>query len=100
MRNVCCATMLLLLVTAVGCQTQFESRTYQLGPKPKAALVMIDQITMDEMKQHKDEVQEDTAMGGKVMISKVIEEEGVVVVRTTPQGHRRITAALEELQSN
>lgn len=100
MRYVCYAVALLVLAAAMaGCQTQFTSRTYQLGPKPKAAQEMIDQITMDEAKQHKDDFQRDTPTGVPVPVMTVIEDEGIVVVRTTPQGHQRIKAALDELQN-
>jgi len=84
-------------VTA-GRQTPFEAKTYQLGPKPKAALAAIDQITTDEIKQHREEVMKDAPAGTPAPISKVIEDEGIVVVRTTPQGHRRIAATLAKLR--
>jgi len=99
MRYVCCTVALLVLAVMVGCGTQFEARTYQIGPKPKAALEMIDQITTDEIKQHPDDFQRDTPTGTPVHLMKVFEGEGVVVVRTTPQGHQRIKAALNKLRN-
>jgi len=97
MRRLCCAVALLLVGTMVGCQTQFEPRAYQLGPKPKAALEVIKEITIDEIKQHR-QVMKDVPVGKKVPLYNVIEDEGVVVVRTSPQGHHRIETALKNLR--
>jgi len=100
MRYVCCTVaMLVLAASMVGCATQFVSRTYQLGPKPKAAQEMINQITTDEIKQHREDYMRDAPTGTPVFVMKVIEDEDVIVVRTTPQGHQRIKAALDRLRN-
>ena len=96
MRYVCCAVALLVLVAAMaGCATQFVTRTYPLGPKPKAAQEVIAQITMDE---HKGDLYLDTSTGVPLSIMKAFEAEDAAVVRTTRHGHELIKAALEELR--
>lgn len=100
MRYVCCSIVVMVLLMCVaGCETAtLTTRSYSLGPKPKAALVIIDQITMRQIERHGKEIMRDTPIGAKKAIVNVIEEEEIVVVQTTREGHRQIKVALQDLQ--
>jgi len=99
MRKVACVLFFVLVVALAGCQSPFETRTYQLGSKPKAACEVICQITTAELEKLREDATNDTSTGANSPSPKIFEEEGIVVVRTTPRAHRRIAVALQLLRN-
>lgn len=100
MRNACYGVIVIvLLATAVGCAgPKFVSRSYALGPRPKATVEIINWIVSEQGAEHAEAMLEHGFDGKRVIVLKAIPEEGVVIVRTTRQGHRQIEAAVQELE--
>ena len=98
MRYVCYGAAVMVLATAVvGCaNTTWVVRSYPLGPRPEAAVNVIDLIVTDQLSVQAVEIRNRGPKQGTLY--KVHQQEGVVVVRTTREGHRQIEAALKELQ--
>jgi hypothetical protein len=82
----------------IGCSDlTWETHSYPLGDKPEATRRIVDAVTTDQLKLHGDEVLEQTADGETGFVFEVVSDEGVVVVRTTTEGHRQICEALRKL---
>ena len=93
---VSCVAICLLILT--GCSVaNLQSRAYVLGGNAETQKVLIDQIVRRETKRHYKAIMRAT-QNKTITVMDPVEEDGVLVVQTTPEGHREIKAALKELE--
>jgi hypothetical protein len=94
----CGVCMTLTGLILAGCSSvPVETRAYSLGEHPETAREVISQIATDQVRRNMDEWSKQ-AKGGSTPLLTPIPKEGMVVVRTTLEGHHQIEAALRELR--
>ena len=100
MRRSCCIAIAVALVTmSLGCSsTRVETRGYSLSFKPEATIKIIDCITTEQVIQDSKGLVAKGQAGPAGFSTQVLENDEVIIVRTTAEGHRQIKAALRDLR--
>jgi hypothetical protein len=94
-RRSCVIIAFFAMCFLVGCGgTQLTTRAYPLGWCPKATEAIVNEIVVDEARKHLDGYQQQSGQ----FLTKSFPEEKLLVVKTTPEGHRQIEASLKHLE--